>query len=324
MPGDLKSRAILAIICAVCFGAGFAASSLSAGGKLEVGKELRDSGAYKFVSPLLACSETEMLLPGEVRAAEEKVRSLIERHKADGSLDDAAVYFRDLTNGPWFGVNQDTRFVPGSLLKVPMMISYLKHLEEYPDAAQEEILYERGASTAKQNIDVAHPLVPGERYSPDQLLERMIIESDNESAYLLYQHIGHGLTSRVYAELGLAAPVAGRDYEIRVRDYATFFRILYNATYLTPESSERALELLSRTDFDRGLAAGVPKDVPVANKFGERNYAGSSVFQLHDCGIVYVPGRPYTLCVMTRGTDLDSLASVIKKISETVYKAVTN
>jgi len=42
--------------------------------------------------------------------------------------------------------------------------------------------------------------------------------------------------------------------------------------------------------------------------------------QLHDCGIVYYPQRPYVICVMTKGRDLDVLKNVIKGISEIVYE----
>ena len=44
--------------------------------------------------------------------------------------------------------------------------------------------------------------------------------------------------------------------------------------------------------------------------------------QLHDCGIVYLPGRPYFLCVITEGRDADTLAEVIREISRDVFLAV--
>lgn len=284
--------------------------------------ELRDSGQYKYISPLLACSEVPALLPREVKDAETAVRAIIDEQTESGVLSEAAVYFRDLNNGPWFGINEETTFVPGSLLKVPMMMAYLKQLENDPTIAMKDIAYEQKLSGAVQNVAVTHPLVIGERYRPDTLLEKMIIESDNESAYLLYNLVNASGVAEVYTELGLVAPLAGRDYDIKVRDYSTFFRILYNATYLSPASSERALALLTRSDFDRGIAAGVPKDIPVANKFGEREYTNSELVQLHDCGIVYASQRPYILCIMTRGKSIDSLANVARDISATVYKRI--
>jgi hypothetical protein len=42
---------------------------------------------------------------------------------------------------------------------------------------------------------------------------------------------------------------------LSVKDMATFFRILYNASYLGRENSEYALKLLSQVDFNNGLRA---------------------------------------------------------------------
>ena len=319
-----KNRVILAAAVIAGFGLGAGVTMLSTERVSDTIREIRDSGGYTYINPLLACTEAPGLLPKEVRAAEQEVQSILDEYTSRGVVTEAGVYYRDLTNGPWFGINEDATFVPGSLLKVPMMLAYLKELERDPSIATKEILYEKQQSQAIQNIEVAHPLVIGERYTPDFLLERMITESDNESAYLLYTLVGSERVGEIYTQFGLSAPLAGRDYSIRVRDYATFFRVLYNATYLTPESSERALRILASTQFDTGIMAGVPAGTPVANKFGERRYGNDSAIQLHDCGIVYAPERPYLLCVMTRGTDIASLSKMISEISRTVYSRVTS
>ena len=47
---------------------------------------------------------------------------------------------------------------------------------------------------------------------------------------------------------------------------------------------------MAQSDFTQGLAVGVPANVPVAHKFDEREIVGSSVDQIHDCGIVYISG----------------------------------
>ena len=67
----------------------------------------------------------------------------------------------------------------------------------------------------------------------------------------------------------------------------------------------------------------------MAHKFGENTdidlTTGTQVDkELHDCGIVYVPQKPYLLCVMTRGQDFNSLTNVISSISKIVYNLVTS
>jgi hypothetical protein len=117
----------------------------------------------------------------------------------------------------------------------------------------------------------------------------------------------------------------GESGYISVEDYAAFFRILFNASYLGHEASEKALALLARVEFTQGLRAGVPAEVEVAHKFGEfRLPAGEQQpFQLHDCGIVYASRSPYLLCVMTRGERVEPLPGVIAEVSRTVYESVS-
>ena len=88
------------------------------------------------------------------------------------------------------------------------------------------------------------------------------------------------------------------------------------------------METLVNVDFRDGLVAGVPGNIEVAHKFGERE-VDSQQTQLHDCGIVYYPKRPYLLCVMTRGQHTDDgavdeqkLQAIIKEVSTIVYNYV--
>jgi len=87
------------------------------------------------------------------------------------------------------------------------------------------------------------------------------------------------------------------------------------------------LSLLTHTNFTSGLTAGIPKNIVVAHKFGEAtddDVSGSIISrELHDCGIIYYPGKPYLLCVMTKGTDFSKLEGVISGISEIAYDFVS-
>lgn len=164
------------------------------------------------------------------------------------------------------------------------------------------------------------------------MLERMIVESDNNAFALLYQNINEKELKEVYTDLGLSIPENEKENLtdfMSVKAYASFFRVLYNSSYLNREMSEKALEWLTRSTFSLGLRAGVPETIPIAKKFGERNFSDdtfdpNSLKEIHDCGIVYYPDHPYLLCVMTKGKDYEKLASVIKDISKIVFKKVVS
>jgi hypothetical protein len=78
---------------------------------------------------------------------------------------------------------------------------------------------------------------------------------------------------------------------------------------------------LAKSTFTEGIVAGLPQGMTVAHKFGEAELPDGTL-QLHDCGIVYKPNQPYLICVMTKGSNFDTLAGVISHISKTVYQII--
>ena len=151
----------------------------------------------------------------------------------------------------------------------------------------------------------------------------MIVYSDNNSYELLIENIDNQILRQVYLNLGIdldkAMEIPAGNI-ISVKNYASFFRILFNASYLNPPSSNELLDMLTRTTFKKGLVAGVGQGTTIAHKFGERYFSDTFERQLHDCGIVYSPQKPYLVCIMTRGTDLNSLTQSIKAISSTIFQ----
>ena len=135
--------------------------------------------------------------------------------------------------------------------------------------------------------------------------------------------------SEVYTDLGLPLPSDGPNpQDLSAKLYAYFFRVLYNATYLDREYSQKALELLDHSDFSAGIQAGLPTGTNAAQKFGERTiYDQSNALvgrELHDCGIVYKKDSPFLLCIMTRSNtaSFDTLAKDIADVSALVYKNI--
>lgn len=287
------------------------------------GKGERQKG-YRFVNPLLECEVAGDGVYSELRPFRDELNSRVEEMLRAGNASHIAVYYRDLNNGPWIGLNEKESFSPSSLLKVPLLFSVLEQSERDPSFLQKKMAYSGEFElTSSQNVKPSHPLKAGESYAVSNLLERTIIESDNTAAKLLTLAVDKDLFFHPYDSLGLNRPsVSDSDYFLRVKDYASFFRVLYNSSYLSRNQSEYALELLSRSVYAHGLVAGVPKGVIVSHKFGERKLSETGELQLHDCGIVYHPKKPYLLCIMTKGTVFSNLEKVVSAISHTVYENV--
>lgn len=110
--------------------------------------------------------------------------------------------------------------------------------------------------------------------------------------------------------------------EMTIKEYAGFFQILYNATYLNRTSSNIALEMLSRTTQHNALRAGVPQDIVVSHKFGEFVSLDQKDFIYNDCGIIYYTKNPYLLCISTVGKSFPVQIESIKNISSFVFDEV--
>lgn len=281
--------------------------------------ETRESG-YKYISPLLECDTESYESEPNVADIKQSVSAYVEKQKRERDIV-AGFYFRDLNNGPWVGVNEDAVFDPASLLKVPLMMTFLKLSEDNPQILAKEITYS-GSTSLEHNVDNKDRLVAGNIYTIEDLIGRMIQLSDNQAFEELSKNVDFDFVRRLHKDIGVTYPTdeLPENY-MTVRSYASLFRILYNASYLERSTSEKALDVLAHTNFTTGIVAGLPKDITVAHKFGVRDISDSdNRLQLHDCGIVYHPSRPYLICIMTQGKDLDQLVETIKTISELVYK----
>ncbi|MES2964076.1 MAG: serine hydrolase, partial [Bdellovibrionota bacterium] len=144
-------------------------------------------GLNGLVNPLLDCGTV-----GVSSLKEAQVREAVERYIAEAKATRKArtisVYYRDLNNGPTFGLDASELFTPASLLKVPILIAYLKKAEGDPSTLKRTLVFDPKKYTpgnVTQNIAPPPLLVSGRAYSVEDLLEKMIVQSDNFAAAML-------------------------------------------------------------------------------------------------------------------------------------------
>lgn len=283
---------------------------------------------YQWINPS-RCEPALAPKKKEYTSLKNDLVDFIEKEKQAGTVISASVYFRDLENGPIMDIDATEDFAPASLLKTPLMITYLKKAEDDPLLLQRKITYVDDISNMKtlpqQNILPGKSAEKGKTYTIDQLLTLLITESDNTSWELLLTDLRKNYSEDDFvstlSDLGIIDPRKSTDGQyVTVQAEASIFRVLYNSSYLNVAMSNKALQLLTRADFNNGIVSGVPEGIKIAHKFGERK-AGIEQ-QLHDCGIVYYIPNPYLLCVMTKGSNILDLEPIIQQISKDVYDEV--
>jgi beta-lactamase class A len=281
---------------------------------------------FRFIRQSLQPDIQDARKTRELKPFRYKVNALIDEKVEEEEAASVAVYFRDLDNGNWFGIHDQEPFSPESQVKIPLMIAYFKWAEANPLVLRKKLT--AAAPPVPDETRFMRPartLDPGKSYSVNDLIFRMVAYGDNDAYALLNANLPAKHRSRIYRDLYVNYDPQKEDDVLSLSAYASFFRVLFNASYLSEEMSEKALRYLSHSSFRGGIAAGIPPDIDLASKAGERVLKtddGTEVLQLHEFGLIYHPGRPFLLGITVRGTDYDDLARVIRDITRLIYTEI--
>ena len=284
------------------------------------------SGRYPFLSTKVGCVDDNSNTFVALDARLEEATSLYVR---TGKAKRVSVWARDLVTSRWAASNETEIYSPASLLKLPVLIAYYRYAMLSPNILTESILYKGPLGKVDSTLHFTKPttLVSGTSYSVSDLLSKMITNSDNDASLTLSSKVEPAFYQQTLIDLGIQVPTDKNVFDyVTAKSYANMFRILYTASYLTPELSEKALDLLSQSTF-KGIGELLPSSIQIAHKFGERTIIGPDgsiqTRELHDCGIIYRKNaNPYSLCVMTEGDNFDDLLTVIQNISLLTYNNI--
>lgn len=228
--------------------------------------------------------------------------------------DDFALYFEYLPSGMSIGVNSAADFSTASLIKVPVAIAFLQKVDAGKvDLSQKVVIEPRHADMAFGTLWQS----VGEEISLGEALRLMLAQSDNTAYTILSEYVTFEELEDVQGKLDLSVNIEEEQVVMNARQFTSVMKALYFSSLLSYESSELILKHLASSGFDDKLVAGVPSDIEVASKIGvlpDRLYS--------ECGIVYLPRRPYILCMIS-GTDETTARERMETISGIVYDYVS-
>ena len=278
-------------------------------------------GGYNFIKPLLYVDKS--CETGVFIHVKKEIISIIDKNKISGGLTTASVYVRDFNEGDYMSINENTTYIPGSLMKLPLLMTYLHIDEDKGGTIENELLFEHSYKNSGYGDDTNHLLVVGKKYKIKQLLEYMMMNADYDATNLLLEKVNILAFNKTFTDMGISAPdKLSINYSISANDYSLFLSTLYNATYLTINNSEYATELLSKASQNEVTGIGLPPSARTVHKKGE--YISNTEKQLHETAIIYVNNFPYLITIMTKGSDMNNLRKVIRDISSVVYKKIVS
>jgi hypothetical protein len=202
------------------------------------------------------------------------------------------------------------------------MIAYFKWAESNPKVLRTTLTYTVQEEMAKQSMP-GKALEPGKAYTVNDLIFRMITFNDEAAYTLLRSNLPAGRIEKVFKDLDVA-------YEnpLSLHAIAAFYRVLFNASYLSEDMSEKALRYVYRSTFKGGMTQGLPPNIDIAGTYDERSITDPSsdeeleLYQVREFGIIYHPNRPFLLGVMVKGSDVAHMKILARDITRLVYKEV--
>ncbi|MCX6792023.1 MAG: class A beta-lactamase-related serine hydrolase [Candidatus Gottesmanbacteria bacterium] len=226
-----------------------------------------------------------------------------------------AYQFEYLPTGNSLGLNEDVKFSAASLIKLPVVMAYYHQKERLKQSEDPTV------TIAPDDIDKGYgDLWTKGAGAPVNLLDAVrlsLTASDNTAIMMIAHRVEKKDFDAVYEGLDIDFQQVGNEVIITVQQYAYILKSLYFSSVLTQKDSQAILTMLTQTDFRDKLVAGVPAGIMVAHKTGQ---LADQLFQ--DCGIVFLPKRPYILCMVSK-SDEQSTARRMKDLSKTIYDYVS-
>jgi len=252
-----------------------------------------------------------------------QVEQYLKRKQLSGDLKNAAVYFRDLNSSKSFSINPSAEYLPASIMKIPILITYLKESETHTGLLQQKLYFKKHFGDIPEQTLTDQLLPENRSYTVNELLQYMIVNSDNDATALLNQNISVSGFQVLFRILGFKDPdLKSWDYRITAPECSRFLSLLFNSTYLNEKNSEYAMSLLTQSRYKDGFSRRMDPKLVIAHKFGERNEGTEQ--QLSETGIFYLGDKPYLLTVMTSGNDRKLLPDVLADVSETAFAYMKN
>lgn len=232
-----------------------------------------------------------------------------------------AVSFTDLTTNHHIGIQDDTKFNPASVIKVPVMVEVFRQVLDGRLSLQDKLRMTREDVIGGSGILFREQL--GKSYTIRYLTEIMITHSDNTATKMLIDHLGAHNINRTMRELGLKDTVIGTSNLLRAeglnyssaRDMNLLLTHIYRGNILTRGQCQEMVDIMARQHHKWGIPKYLPGGLRIANKTGTLNYVRN------DAGIVFFEGRPYVLSVFTTKKDPKNfVATWVPQVSRIVYE----
>ena len=233
------------------------------------------------------------------------------------------------------GFNAARVYRAASLIKVPLAMALMDGVER-GFLSLDDMLTVKPENKVKAKADkggtVDHARV-GTKFSVDDVLYHALANSDNSATNMLIDYVGMCEVNRLIDKYGakdtvLARKMCDRDAVKKgnenyttPKEIAEIFESLRRFEVLPPRYCRKLLNIMAQSKFTDKITRDLPKEIKeyVPRKGGTLRPRRGEPEVVHDVGIVYVPGRPYTIGVFTEGVEIGEAKGIIAKVSRRAH-----
>jgi len=223
---------------------------------------------------------------------------------------------KNLDTGETFTENSDDIFPAASLYKLWVMAGVYNDIKNGNLDPEQKLSQSVSVLNRKFNIDpdLAELKEGTVSYSVSDALKQMITISHNYAAMLLTEKITLTKLNNYMKELGLKKSKTGEPPKTTAYETAWILEQIYLHKLIDPDLSDEMLNLLKKQTINRKIPKYLPEGTIIAHKTGELGSVS------HDCGIIYIPGSPILMCMLTDSTNLTVSEEAISRISKIIYE----
>ncbi len=247
---------------------------------------------------------------------------------ADDHEGTAGVYVQDVNGGFGYGVNPDETFFGASVMKIPLIVTVFRKIDEGEISLDDSVETEPGDWAG--GAGWLQWEEPGKPHLVKDYLWMMMTQSDNVATNAMLRLVGGPeYVNEVAEDLGASdtflyqkvtserAAVLELDNTTTPRDMATILGKIASGTAASRESCQKIIEIMSQNELQSSIKDGLPKDVEAAKK-------GGWLYKVYDeAGIVWHEDRPYVIAIFSKhgSEDVEVGKALLRGISKAVYKA---
>lgn len=224
----------------------------------------------------------------------------------DTRIGQYSFYFEDLDSGYTYGWEEDTQKPSASCIKVPIVMSFLKEVEEKKFSLEDKVFISK-----EDMVDGSGFIyeLDEREYTLRELITAMLILSDNTATNKLIDMLGKDNINQRIKDMGLLNTFLYRkirDAKLREKgvqnlssssDLAKCFKLLYRNEYLNKEHSEFLINTLKRQQIRNKIPFYIPKKEwsNIGNK------AGSLPGVENDMALMNISKGNFVFTIMSQG-----------------------